>query len=64
VNVSQPDNKILRIVVRRWGGCDKDVSFVATTLISASPNESRREYVILMRLEQAGASTLGDLENI
>jgi hypothetical protein len=63
VNVSQPDNKILRIVVRRWGGCDKDVSFVATTLISASPNESRREYVMLMRLE-AGASTLGDLENI
>jgi hypothetical protein len=63
VNVSQPDKKILRIVVRRWGGCDKDVSFVATTLISASPNESRREYVMLMRLE-AGASTLGDLENI
>jgi hypothetical protein len=63
VNVSQPDNKILRTVVRRWGGCDKDVSFVATTLISASPNESRHEYVMLMRLE-AGASTLGDLENI
>lgn len=63
MNVSQPDKKILRIVVRRWGGCDKDVSFVATTLISASPNESRREYVMLMRLE-AGASTLGDLENI